>query len=89
MTIKYLLLVPQRGSDFGITNKELIKVLKVLYRKLRQTYTIQWHWIKGHMQFWGNDRADELANKGTTGKQCRHQEDWKKIEKTHPKKKNR
>lgn len=32
MTTKYLLLVPQRGSDFGITNKELIKAMKDRYQ---------------------------------------------------------
>lgn len=32
MTTKYLLLVPQRCSDFGITNKELIKAMKDRYQ---------------------------------------------------------
>lgn len=32
MTTKYLLLVPQRGSDFGITNKDLIKAMKDRYQ---------------------------------------------------------
>ena len=50
----------------GTKNKELVKVLKVLCRKVRQIYTVQWHWIKGHTQVWGNEQADELANKGRT-----------------------
>lgn len=29
--MKYLLLVPQKGSDFGITNKEMIKAMKEEY----------------------------------------------------------
>jgi hypothetical protein len=29
--MKYLLLVPQKGSDFGITNKEMIKAMKDNY----------------------------------------------------------
>ena len=55
-----------RGLWAPKTNKELVKVVKVLYRKIRQIYTIQWHLIKGLSQVWGNEQADELANKGRT-----------------------
>jgi ribonuclease HI len=30
----------------------------------RATHTIQWHWVKGHADNAGNNRADELARHG-------------------------
>ncbi len=32
--------------------------------KLQNKHTINWHWVKGHAGHAGNERADELANKG-------------------------
>ena len=38
------------------------------------THTINWHWVKGHSGHEGNERADQLANKGVeqvlTGTSC-------------------
>ena len=30
----------------------------------RQRHTIEWRWVKGHAGHTGNERADELANRG-------------------------
>jgi len=27
-------------------------------------HTVRWHWVKGHAGHDGNERADELANRG-------------------------
>ena len=40
--------------------------------------------IKGHSKDSGNDAADELANKGALGKECRNQEQWDQIKHTRP-----
>ena len=40
--------------------------------------------IKGHSDDPGNDAADELANKGALGKECRNQEQWDLIKDTRP-----
>jgi ribonuclease HI len=29
-----------------------------------QRHDVKWHWVKGHAGHPGNERADELANKG-------------------------
>ncbi len=31
---------------------------------LRQQHDVQWHWVKGHSGDPGNERADQLANRG-------------------------
>lgn len=31
---------------------------------LAQAHTVRWHWVKGHAGHPGNERADELANRG-------------------------
>lgn len=30
----------------------------------RQAHSVNWHWVKGHAGHEGNERADELANRG-------------------------
>ncbi len=32
--------------------------------ELAAAHTVQWHWVKGHNGDVGNERADELANRG-------------------------
>jgi ribonuclease HI len=32
--------------------------------KLAATHDVVWHWVKGHADSVGNQRADELANRG-------------------------
>jgi len=32
--------------------------------ELSQQHDIEWHWIRGHTGHPGNERADELANRG-------------------------
>ncbi len=43
-----------------VKNDDLWKVLDVL----AQQHDIQWLWVKGHAGHHGNERADELANRG-------------------------
>jgi ribonuclease HI len=31
---------------------------------LRQAHEIHWRWVKGHAGVEGNERADQLANRG-------------------------
>jgi ribonuclease HI len=33
---------------------------------LAATHKVQWRWVKGHAGDPGNERADELANRGVT-----------------------
>jgi len=43
-----------------VKNKELWQELDHLVAK----HEVQWHWVKGHTGDEGNERADQLANKG-------------------------
>lgn len=43
-----------------VKNEELWKELDAL----SQQYQIEWFWVRGHMGHDGNERADELANRG-------------------------
>ena len=45
-----------------VKNKDLWQQLDTL----SQQHTIVWAWVKGHSGNAGNDKADELANKGIT-----------------------
>ena len=41
-----------------------------LWRELDEAaklHTVRWHWVKGHNNHRGNDRADALANRGVAG----------------------
>jgi|TARA_X000000950_G_scaffold91379_2_gene115029 ribonuclease HI len=44
----------------AVKNKELW----ILLDKLVQELNIEWHWVKGHSGDPGNEKADDLANKG-------------------------
>ena len=44
----------------AVKNKELW----ILLDKLVQELNIEWHWVKGHSGDPGNEKADNLANKG-------------------------
>jgi len=44
----------------AVKNEDLWRELD----QLVQTHQINWHWVKGHAGEPGNERADELANKG-------------------------
>ena len=43
-----------------VKNEDLWKALD----ELAQQHQIRWHWVKGHAGHAGNERADELANRG-------------------------
>ena len=38
--------------------------LWLLLEAARAPHTVSWHWVKGHAGHPGNERADQLANKG-------------------------
>ncbi len=44
----------------AVKNAELWRELESLTHR----HEIRWHWVKGHNDHPGNDRADELANRG-------------------------
>ncbi len=46
-----------------VKNAELWRELEALAAQHR----IRWHWVKGHNDHPGNDRADALANRGVDG----------------------
>ena len=37
---------------------------------LRNQHDVQWHWVKGHAGDPGNERADQLANRGVSSVQA-------------------
>ena len=41
-----------------------MKIFGASLMKLIQRHDIKWHWVKGHAGHEGNERADQLANKG-------------------------
>jgi len=43
-----------------VKNADLWRELDALAR----THTVRWHWVRGHNDNPGNERADELANRG-------------------------
>jgi ribonuclease HI len=43
-----------------VKNEELWRELD----QLAQQYQIEWFWVRGHAGHDGNERADELANRG-------------------------
>ena len=43
-----------------VKNADLWQILD----KLRENHKIEWHWVKGHADNVGNNRADALANRG-------------------------
>lgn len=48
------------ASGTPVKNVELWKELDLLV----QQHSVSWHWVKGHSGNPGNERADQLANKG-------------------------
>jgi len=48
------------SSGSTVKNKELWVALD----EAAQRHDVSWHWVKGHSGHPGNERADELANKG-------------------------
>ena len=44
----------------GIKNIELWKQLDILLSK----HTVEWQWVRGHTGHLGNERSDQLANRG-------------------------
>lgn len=51
------------ASKKPVANQDLWKLLDELVR----THRVTWKWVKGHAGDPGNEKADELANKGATG----------------------
>lgn len=47
-----------------VKNVELWQQLDTLV----QQHQVQWHWVRGHAGDPGNERADELANRGVTSR---------------------
>lgn len=48
------------ASGTPVKNVDLWKELDLLV----QQHSVSWHWVKGHSGNPGNERADQLANKG-------------------------
>lgn len=48
------------ASKKPVKNQDLWQELN----ELNQTHQVNWHWVKGHAGNPGNEKADELANKG-------------------------
>ncbi len=56
----------QRG--WRTADKKPVKNVELWQRldELNGMHDVQWHWVKGHDGDPGNERADELANRGVT-----------------------
>jgi ribonuclease HI len=55
-----------KKNGWKTSNKEPVKNAD-LWRELETAVSrhhVHWHWVKGHAGHEGNERADELANKG-------------------------
>jgi Ribonuclease HI len=55
-----------KKNGWKTANKKPVKNSD-LWQSLEQEttrHTIEWHWVKGHANHPGNERADELANQG-------------------------
>jgi len=50
------------ASKQPVKNKDLWQALDQQCAR----HNIEWHWVKGHAGHEGNERADELANRGVT-----------------------
>lgn len=50
----------QSANKKPIKNQDLWRELD----RLINYHTVEWYWIKGHSNDYGNDMADQLANKG-------------------------
>ena len=55
-----------KKNNWGIAKKKKIKNLPQWQQldTLVQVHNISWHWVKGHSDNLGNNRADKLANLG-------------------------
>jgi ribonuclease HI len=49
----------------AVKNADLWRELDALSAR----HLIRWHWVRGHSDHPGNDRADELANRGAAATQ--------------------
>ena len=56
-----------QGTWMPKENQGLIKCCRELCELLQAKQDITWQWIKAHSDTIGNDKADELANKGADG----------------------
>ena len=80
---KYAAKIPT-GEYNAETNKYLAAKARTLLRQVWEKRKISLEHIKGHSNDPGNDAADELANKGAVGRECRNQEQWDQIKETRP-----
>jgi ribonuclease HI len=57
-----------KSRGWKTADKKPVKNVELWQRldELAQQHDVQWHWVRGHAGDPGNERADQLANRGCT-----------------------